>query len=144
MRIWSIHPKYLDQKGLVAAWREALLAKHVLEGKTKGYKNHPQLDRFKAARFPTDAINKYLSEIYKEAVNRNYHFNREKINWNFIECKIPVTTGQITYESQHLLNKLKNRDSNKFNELSSLKSFVAHPLFYVIDGEIERWEKISE
>jgi len=46
MRIWSLHPKYLDAKGLVALWRDALLARHVLQGKTTGYKNHPQLNRF--------------------------------------------------------------------------------------------------
>ena len=37
IRIWTLHPKYLDAKGLVAVWREALLAKHVLENKAKGY-----------------------------------------------------------------------------------------------------------
>ena len=50
MRIWSLHPRYLDAKGLVAVWRETLLAKHVLEGKTKGYKNHPQLNRFREVK----------------------------------------------------------------------------------------------
>jgi hypothetical protein len=29
---------------LVAVWREGLLAQAVLQGKTNGYKNHPQLD----------------------------------------------------------------------------------------------------
>ena len=38
MRLWSIHPKYLGTKGLVALWREALLAQKVLQGNTKGYK----------------------------------------------------------------------------------------------------------
>ena len=52
MRLWSIHPKYLDTKGLLAVWREALLAKKVLENKTKGYKNHPQLERFKQQNDP--------------------------------------------------------------------------------------------
>jgi hypothetical protein len=33
MRIWSLHPKYLDSKGLVALWRESLLAKNVLRDK---------------------------------------------------------------------------------------------------------------
>ncbi|MGH2666461.1 pyrimidine dimer DNA glycosylase/endonuclease V [Flavobacterium sp.] len=70
MRIWSLHPKYLDTKALVALWRETLLAKHVLEGKTKGYKNHPQLNRFKEAKYPIDSINQYLSEVYFEAVNK--------------------------------------------------------------------------
>lgn len=48
MRLWTISFKYLDAKGLVALWREALLAKNVLAGLIKGYKNHPQLDRFYA------------------------------------------------------------------------------------------------
>lgn len=37
MRLWSIHPRYLDTKGLVALWRETLLlAQAVLFGNTKG------------------------------------------------------------------------------------------------------------
>src|SRR5215467_3185960 len=79
MRLWSIHPKYLDSKGLVALWRESLLAKNVLENKTKGYKNHPQLLRFKQARDPVNCINQYLFEIYNEAKRRNYSFDKKKI-----------------------------------------------------------------
>ncbi|HKX52383.1 MAG TPA: pyrimidine dimer DNA glycosylase/endonuclease V [Nitrosospira sp.] len=37
MRLWTLHPRYLDTKGLVAAWREALLAQKVLSGLTSGY-----------------------------------------------------------------------------------------------------------
>jgi len=47
LRLWSIHPKYLDYKGLVAVWREGLLAKRVLMGETKEYRDHPQLLRLK-------------------------------------------------------------------------------------------------
>jgi hypothetical protein len=83
MRIWSLHPKYLDTKGLVAVWRETLLAKHVLEGKTKGYKHHPQLDRFKVSANPLETINYYLAVIHGEACNRQYTFNKEKVDWNF-------------------------------------------------------------
>ena len=36
MRLWSLHPRYLDAKGLVALWREGLLAQAVLKGQTKG------------------------------------------------------------------------------------------------------------
>lgn len=43
MRLWSLHPQYLDAKGLVALWREGLLAQAVLAGQTRGYKRHPQL-----------------------------------------------------------------------------------------------------
>jgi hypothetical protein len=109
MRIWSIHPKYLDTKGLVALWRETLLAKHVLEGKTKGYRNHPQLNRFKQADKPIDSINQYLATVYNEALARNYKFDKEKIDWNFESSVMRVTTGQIKYEIAHLLNKLKIR-----------------------------------
>src|SRR6202008_1143087 len=98
MRIWSLHPKYLDAKGLVALWRETLLAKHVLEGKTKGYKNHPQLDRFKKCKSPTEAINQYLLDVYKEAVERGYNFDRKKITLKGKRSKLKVNNKQLDYE----------------------------------------------
>ncbi|MGP9584395.1 pyrimidine dimer DNA glycosylase/endonuclease V, partial [Micrococcaceae sp. AOP34-BR2-30] len=30
MRLWSLHPEVLDRQGLIAGWREALLAQAVL------------------------------------------------------------------------------------------------------------------
>ena len=140
MRLWSLHSKYLDFKGLVALWRETLLAKHVLQGKTKGYKNHPQLNRFKKAKKPVDTINQYLSEIYVEASNRNYNFDKQKVNWNFKKSKLTVTLGQLNYEVNHLLNKLKTRDYKKFKELKANSAFESHPLFKLVDGDIEKWE----
>jgi len=140
MRIWSLHPKYLDSKGLVALWRETLLAKHVLEGKTKGYKNHPQLNRFKNSKYPIDLINQYLGEVYHEALNRNFNFDKEKINWTFKKTKIPVTNKQLVYEVEHLLTKLKKRDYDKYKELITISSFDIHPIFKLVDGEIEDWE----
>ncbi len=109
MRIWSLHPKYLDPKGLVALWRETLLAKNVLENKTKGYKNHPQLIRFKNSDNPIAAINQYLAEVHEEATNRNYNFNPQKIDWKFIPTKIKVTNKQLEYEFKHLQKKLKKQ-----------------------------------
>lgn len=140
MRIWSLHPKYLDAKGLVALWRETLLAKNVLMGKTKGYKNHPQLIRFKNAVQPLYSINQYLEAVYLESVKRGYHFNKDKINLNFTSGNIAVTEGQIQYERSHLLKKLKVRDIEKFHELSEEIEIELHPLFYVIKGDIEKWE----
>ncbi len=144
MRIWSLHPKYLDTKGLVALWRETLLAKHVLEDKTKGYKYHPQLNRFRKAKYPIDLINQYLSEVYHEAVIRNYNFDKQKINWAFRESKIPVTTGQLNYEVEHLLIKLKKRDYGKYKELISQSTFDNHPVFKIVIGEIEEWEILAD
>jgi hypothetical protein len=140
MRIWTIHPKYLDAKGLVTLWRETLLAREVLEGKTKGYKNHPQLNRFRQSGRPLDAINQYLSEIYSESTKRGYKFDRQKINRSFKQCQLTVTTGQVDFEKTHLLNKLKVRDFNKYKELCPISSFEIHPLFTLINGGIEKWE----
>ena len=142
MRIWSLHPKYLDTKGLVALWRETLLAKHVLLGKTKGYTQHPQLHRFKKLDNPVDAVNHYLSIVFMEAGNRGYNFNKEKIDWNFASCNSLVTKGQLNYEVSHLLKKLKTRDKKKYNEIKTLKQFEAHPIFNVVEGDIEDWEII--
>lgn len=143
MRIWSIHPKYLDAKGLVALWRETLLAKHVLQEKTKGYKNHPQLNRFKKSKKPLDAINNYLAVIYQEALSRQYNFDRQKINWSFSPTSLSVTKGQLQFELVHLLRKLKTRDPKKYKELKTLLSIDPHPLFNIIDGDVEDWEIIS-
>jgi len=140
MRIWSLHPKYLDAKGLVALWRESLLAKKVLEGKTKGYRHHPQLIRFQQAKRPVEAINQYLSEIYLESAKRNYNFDKQKINWYFKESKLTVTTGQLNYEVKHLLIRLKTRDLNKYEELKTRSAFEIHPLFKIVTGDIEKWE----
>jgi hypothetical protein len=143
MRLWSIHPKYMDAKGLVALWRETLLAKHVLEGKTKGYKNHPQLNRFKKFRKPLDAINGYLAVIHQEALSRQYNFDKQKVDWGFLPASLPLTKGQLQYESIHFLNKIKGRDPKRYKELEPLLSFDPHPLFHLIDGDIEDWEIIA-
>ena len=142
MRIWSLHPKYLDVKGLVALWRETLLAKNVLLGKTKGYKNHPQLIRIKRTENPIDIINQYLLEVYKESQRRGYNFNKDKINCDFITSEISVTTGQIQYEKNHLLKKLEVRDKDRFYKLLRETEIQSHPLFKIVPGEVEDWEKI--
>jgi hypothetical protein len=143
MRIWSLHPKYLDTKGLVALWRETLLAKHVLEGKTKGYKNHPQLNRFKNTNHPIDNINHYLSIVFKVSSERQFSFNKDKISWEFKRELLAVTDGQLNYEFKHLLNKLKVRDASKYKMLKKLDRIEPHPLFKIIHGNIEEWEIIS-
>ncbi len=146
MRLWSVHPKYLDSQGLVALWREALLAKNVLLGLTKGYKNHPQLLRFIKSSSPEDYINKYLETIYIESIKRNYCFNKDKID-NFKEIKnIPVCSGQIDYEIIHLQKKLFIRNPVKYYENIKLLDSVTecNPLFYIINGNIESWERISD
>jgi hypothetical protein len=140
MRLWSLHPKYLDSKGLVALWREGLLAQNVLAGKTKGYKNHPQLDRFKNTINPLGAIANYLRIVVYEAESREYSFDKSKIDNRRLHGKINVTSGQLEYEFGHLLNKLKHRDPKRFSLFQGINEIDVHPLFLVIPGNIEAWE----
>lgn len=140
VRIWSIHPSYLDTKGLVALWRETLLAQNVLLGKTKGYRNHPQLNRFKATTSPPGAIAEYLLGVADEADKRGYNFKREKIIDKRFNGKIPVTKGQMEYEFKHLMGKLEIRDPERFILLQKTKAIKPHPIFKVVEGEIEDWE----
>src|SRR6476646_9124589 len=79
MRLWSLHPKYLDAKGLVALWREALLARAVLRGQTKGYRQHPQVQRFREHATPVQMIEAYLYEVLCEAQRRGYAFDSSKV-----------------------------------------------------------------
>lgn len=146
MRLWSIHPKYLDEKGLVALWRESLLAKKVLEGRCKGYANHPQLSRFKMHKKPTVVINAYLYQVYLEAKRRGYKFDQSKIEPLTLKEEITVTKGQLEFEFLHLLKKLEKRDKKKLEELKNLnpKNIEPNPVFKVIDGEVERWEKLKK
>jgi len=143
MRLWSIHPKYLDSKGLVALWREALLAQKVLQNETKGYRNHPQLIRFKNTDNPLGVIGTYLEEIYKESLKRGYSFNKSKISSTRCTSKIKVTKGQLNYEFLHLKKKLKIRDFKAFQRIKTIKNAEPNQIFYVIDGDIESWERID-
>ena len=143
MRLWSIHPCYLDSKGLVALWREGLLAQKVLQGKTKGYRNHPQLIRFKNTKNPQGAIASYLRGVIAEAGKRKYKFDATKIRGKIFRGKIPVTTGQLEYEFSHLLEKLKKRDPDKYNYSVNITDIEPHPIFYITQGDIEDWEAVK-
>ena len=140
MRLWSLHPRYLDAKGLVALWREALLAQKVLQGNTKGYRNHPQLIRFRQQPEPQAAVASYLQEVWHEADRRGYHFDAGKIAQHAAVKAIPVTDGQLAYEFAHLSAKLGVRDAEACARLQREKLLQAHPLFAPIRGEVESWE----
>lgn len=141
MRLWSIHPQYLDRAGLLALWRESLLAQRVLQGKTKGYTKHPQLERFKKHPQPLCAIGFYLYQIYKEGQKRKYAFQKQKILTCAKTEHIKVNCGQILFEFNHLLNKLKIRAPQKYRELLNIKTVKPHPIFVIVKGKRELWEK---
>ena len=142
MRLWSLHPRYLDRQGLLAAWREALLAQKVLKGETRGYRNHPQLARFRARPDPLAAIGSYLAALADEAGRRGYRFDRTKIHPGRETGKIPVTDRQLKYEWGHLQEKLNRRDPERFRQQTDIELPEPHPAFEVVAGGIEEWEKL--
>lgn len=171
MRIWSLHPSLLDRRALVACWRETLLAQKVLQGLTRGYTNHPQLIRFRAHPQPLEAVAAYLSGLADEADARGYSFNRALIgagdasasentagenspdkaeNPYASVARIPVPLGQLEYELAFLQHKVAGRDPEWEHQLSERLAArgelaaCAHPLFEVVPGAIEPWEKTKD
>ena len=141
MRLWSLHSRYLDPQGLVALWREALLAQAVLRGETRGYRNHPQLDRFKNHSAPLAAISRYLAAIHAEAATRRYAFDKSKIKPTRTAVTLIVTSGQMAYEWAHLQSKLKARNPALYRKWRTTETPDAHPMFAVRAGEVEPWER---
>ncbi len=140
MRLWTIHPRHLDAKGLVALWREALLGQKVLQGRTRGYRHHPQLTRFRATPRPAAALATYLTVVYEEALRRGYEFDRSKIGRTKFRGRIVETRGQLEYEWQHLKRKLRARDPARWRHCNSLSAPAAHPLFRIVKGRVRDWE----
>ena len=143
MRLWTLHPKHLDAKGLVALWREALLAQKVLQGETRGYRHHPQLLRFAAAKNPPAAIAAYLKAVHDEASRRGYHFDAAKIGPRRSRGKLTETRGQLLYEWRHLKRKLKQRDPARLRDVAALEIPEPHPLFKIVAGKVREWEKVK-
>ena len=143
MRLWTIHPRYLDSQGLVALWRESLLARAVLRGQTRGYRHHPQLARFLMHPSPGYAINAYLAAIHVEATARGYEFDARKLGPVRIVQPIPTTTGQVLYEWQHLLRKLAVRDPKVHHRWLTVRFPRCHPLFIRAKGPPEPWERVA-
>lgn len=130
----------MDAKGLVALWREGLLAQKVLLGQTQGYRNHPQLIRFKSADNPVGMMAAYLACVADEADKRGYNFNRGKLAEPDVGIRIPVTDGQLEYEFSHLLRKLATRAPDLYAQLMMTDTIKLHPLFKKIRGGVEAWE----
>lgn len=142
VRLWSIHPKYLDTKGLVALWREALLAQAILKGKTKGYARHPQLIRFRQSPTPISAIAAYLRTVHAEGKRRGFKFDVDKIAGGGRVERMTVTHEQIAYEWEHFMTKLWRRDPQRFLNLKLVRKISVHPLFKIVHGGVEEWEKM--
>ena len=141
MRLWTLHPRYLDAKGLVAAWREALLAQKVLSGLTTGYRYHPQLIRFRSHPQPLQAVGTYLSGLQEEACRRGYNFDATKILEPEVASLIEETEGQLLFEWIHLKGKLQKRAPVFHQQFCRVVVPEPHPLFHIYPGEIREWER---
>ncbi|MGP9537057.1 pyrimidine dimer DNA glycosylase/endonuclease V [Brachybacterium sp. AOP43-C2-M15] len=147
MRLWSLHPRHLDRQGLTGCWREALLAQAVLAGRTQGYRNHPQLERFRAQPEPLTAVGVYLEVLAHEAAGRGYSFDLSRIDSRPGSspdiAPIPVTDGQLDLEWQHLLAKLAQRSPADWQRATALHRPEVHPLFEAVPGPVESWERAA-
>ena len=143
MRLWTLHPRYLDAQGLVALWREALLARAVLRGATRGYRHHPQLERFRAHASPRTAIDAFLHAIADEAQARGYAFNRRKLSPVRRRVRLRATRGQIEYEWRHLLRKLSKRSPTLHARWRRVAAPAANPIFRIVPGAIASWERAA-
>jgi hypothetical protein len=141
MRLWTLHPRHLDSAGQTAVWREALLAQAVLRGRTRGYRHHPQLARFRAAPSPRAAINAYLAGVHAEASARGYRFDRGKLGRTRAAEPLVATRGQLDYEWLWLLDKLRRRSPDAWRRARACPAPDAHPLFTIVDGPVSDWER---
>ena len=141
MRLWSLHPRYLDPPGLVALWREGLLAQAVLRSQTTGYTHHPQLLRFRRQSSPIACIAEYLRAVHAESVKRGYRFDVGKIARGRTSGRIDVPRGQINFEWHHLMKKLETRAPAWYETLMTETSPMPHPLFRVKAGGVADWER---
>lgn len=141
MRLWTVHPSYLDARGLVAAWREALLAQKVLAGGTRGYRNHPQLIRFRSQPKPLHAMAAFLRGLAEEARRRGYRFDASKIRRSRPAARIAETEGQLLYEWGHLKSKLRVRAPLLHMRFGPIARPRPHPLFRIVPGGARDWEK---
>lgn len=145
MRLWTVHPRHLDGVGLVALWREALLAQAVLLGRTRGYTRHPQLERFRAAADPVSSVAGYLRVVAEEAASRGYAFNAALVVASDDPVRpIDETSGQLHYEWEHLGRKLQRRSPAWYREHVEGARPTAHPLFRIVAGGVRDWERVTE
>jgi len=143
MRLWTVHPKYLDARGLVALWRETLLAKAVLTGAVKGYGSHPQLVRFRQSKDSKSYINNYLHVILNESLERGYRFDASRVGQVAELPPLLETSGQLEYEWGHLKKKLLSRSPDFYKKVKDIPFPDCHPIFRIVDGPVRDWEKVK-
>ena len=141
MRLWSIHPDLLDRAALVSGWREGLLAQKVLRGLTRGYRNHPQLERFRALPDPVAGVATWLHGLADAADARGYRFDRSRVVMPVGPQRLTLTDGQLDLEWRHLLAKVTAREPAWLERLDCPNTPRPHPIFDLVPGPVAEWER---
>lgn len=156
MRLWSFHPSYLDNIGLARLYNEGIGGIRAIRGEQKMHLNHPQLTRFKVCcdNHTYIILSAYLRVVHNELELRgmvndgkfkhdlllNYLFQNTKDLFN-----ITVNSSQINGEIVHFINKTKTQKGRYINDnlkqAIAAKNILPHPLFTVVPGPVESWEK---
>lgn len=151
MRIWSFHPKYLDKQGLSRAINEGIAGNKALRKTGEGYppswEKHSQLERFKTTAIPGIYSQLYLDRLFMIKYNSWMLETNQEPFFDDIENpypKLKVTIGQLKYEWQRYLKKISKRSPKLYEELKSIELPEPHPLFNIIDGDVESWEKVKQ
>lgn len=143
MRLWSVDPALLDRAALIAGWREGLLAQKVLDGRTRGYRSHPQLVRFQSLDEPVGGMVAWLEGLADEADRRGYRFDRTRLlRPGNDTIRIELTDGQLELEWHHLRAKVRDRDASWWARIEHAEP-AAHPMFTLVAGPVAPWERAA-
>ena len=87
----------------------------------------------------TATIGAYLWAVLDEARSRGYNFDASRIATERLPISISVTRGQLDFERQRLMKKLRTRDQDRFRILGAAVA-RPHPILRVVAGGLEPWE----
>lgn len=107
---------------------------------TRGYRQHPQLARFRGHAAPELAIDAHLAAVREEASERGYAFDRSKLGAIQAVAGIEATSGQLACEWEHLLRKLVVRHAALAGRRRD-EAPACLPLFVIAPGPIAAWER---
>ena len=72
-----------------------------------------------------------------------FNFNSTKFRKPIVPFFLTVSEGQIIFEFEHLLFKLRGREINLYKTLKETTTIIPHPMFKTIKGNIEKWERVK-
>jgi len=154
MRLWSFHPKYLDDQTLYLTWKKGMIAVRALTGNLAGYErtyaNHGQLVRFRQQPDPVQAISDYMHALVDEAQRRGYtyprYFKRKALPKSPNGTRMTVTAGQMECEVWRYANDILGRRRGMIQHyvrFFGIPEPDPHPIFTLVRGPVAEWERFG-